>query len=299
MTARIIEGKPVAEAIRAEVAREAAALRERHGRPPGLGVILVGDDPASHSYVRSKRKSCEEAGLYSAERRYPANATPREIEDQIRAWNADPAIDGILVQMPLPAQFDPDAIVMRIDPEKDVDGFHPQNTGLLAQGRPAFVPCTPKGVQALLVRSGIETRGKLAVILGRSNLVGRPMAELLMQKGTGADATVCVCHSRSEQLADLCRQADILIAAIGRPWFVKADMVKPGAAVIDVGINRIEDAAAAKGYRLVGDVDFEAVKEVAGAITPVPGGVGLMTVAMLLANTLDSARRRLEGTPRR
>ncbi len=293
MTARIIDGKKIAADVRAGIAAGAAQLRERYGRPPGLGVILVGEDPASQVYVRNKRRACEEAAFHSLGQVFPADVNPRAVLGQIAAWNADPAIDGILVQLPLPPQFNEDEILAAIDPSKDVDGFHPVNAGLLAQGRPVFVPCTPRGVQVLLERSGVETRGALAVVVGRSNIVGRPMAQLLLQKGPGGDATVCVCHSRSRDLGAICRQADILIAAIGRARFITAEMVKPGATVIDVGVNRVDDPGAEKGYRLAGDVDFEAVKEVAGAITPVPGGVGPMTIAMLLGNTLDSARRRL------
>ncbi len=292
MTARIIDGKKIAADVRAGIAAAAAQLRERYGRPPGLGVILVGEDPASQVYVRNKRRACEEAAFHSLGQVFPADVNPRAVLGQIAAWNADPAIDGILVQLPLPPQFNEDEILAAIDPSKDVDGFHPVNAGLLAQGRPVFVPCTPRGVQVLLERSGVETRGALAVVVGRSNIVGRPMAQLLLQKGPGGDATVCVCHSRSRDLGAICRQADILIAAIGRARFITAEMVKPGATVIDVGVNRGDDPGAEKGYRLAGDVDFEAVKEVAGAITPVPGGVGPMTLAMLLGNTLASARRR-------
>ncbi len=293
MSARIIDGKKIAAEVRAEIARQAAELKERCGRAPGLGTILVGDDPASHAYVRSKHKACQEAGFHSAEHKYPADADPKAVMDQIAEYNADPLIDGILVQLPLPDHFDEAAVLHAIHPSKDVDGFHPESVGKLSLGQETFVPCTPKGVQVLLERSGIETKGKLAVVLGRSNIVGKPMAQLLMHKGPGADATVCVCHSRSAQLKEMCRQADIIIAAIGKAFFLKADMVKPGATVIDVGINRIDDPKADKGYRLVGDVDFDAVKEVAGAISPVPGGVGPMTIAMLLQNTLESARRRL------
>jgi len=293
MTARIIDGKKIAADVRAGIAAAAAQLRERYGRPPGLGVILVGEDPASQVYVRSKRRACEEAVFHSLGQVFPADVNPRAVLGQIAAWNADPAIDGILVQLPLPPQFNEDEILAAIDPSKDVDGFHPVNAGLLAQGRPVFVPCTPRGVQVLLERSGVETRGALAVVVGRSNIVGRPMAQLLLQKGPGGDATVCVCHSRSRDLGAICRQADILIAAIGRARFITAEMVQPGATVIDVGVNRGDDPGAEKGYRLAGDVDFEAVKEGAGAITPVPGGGGPMTIAMLLGNTLDSARRRL------
>lgn len=293
MTARIIDGKKIAADVRAEVGKQAADLKVSHGRAPGLGVILVGDNPASHAYVGMKHKACQEAGFHSVEHRYPADVDPKEVMNRIAVYNADPLIDGILVQLPLPKQFDTDAVLFAIDPKKDVDGFHPVNVGRLSQGQETFVPCTPLGIQVLLKRSGVDPKGKLAVVVGRSNIVGKPMAMLLMQKGPGGDATVCVCHSRSAQLKDMCLQADILIAAIGAPEFVKADMVKPGAVVIDVGMNRVDDKSAPKGYRLCGDVDYDAVKEIAGAITPVPGGVGPMTIAMLLSNTLESARRRL------
>jgi len=293
MTARIIDGKAIATEVRAEVAKNAAALKASHGRAPGLGVILVGDDPASHAYVRMKHKACDEAGFHSVEHRYPADVEPKEVMDQIAAYNADPLIDGILVQLPLPKQFDTDAVLFAIDPKKDVDGFHPVNVGRLSQGQETFVPCTPLGVQVLLQKTGVDPKGKLAVVLGRSNIVGKPMAMLLMQKAQGGNATVCLCHSRSSQLKEMCRQADIIIAAIGQAEFVKADMVKPGAVIIDVGMNRVDDPSAKKGYRLVGDVDYQRVADVAGAITPVPGGVGPMTIAMLLSNTLESARRRL------
>ncbi len=293
MTARIIDGKAIAAEVRAEIARHAADLRDRFGRPPGLATILVGDNPASQAYVRMKHKACKDAGFHSVENRYPADANPKEVMDKIRAFNADPAIDGILVQLPLPDHFDEDEVLHLVDPDKDVDGFHPENVGKLSQGRDSFVPCTPLGIQVLLQKSGIETKGKLAVVLGRSNIVGKPMALLLMQKRDGGDATVCVCHSRSAQLKEMCRQADIVIAAIGRAGFVTADMVRPGATVIDVGINRVDDPSTQKGYRLVGDVEYEPVAQVAGAITPVPGGVGPMTIAMLLNNTLESACKRL------
>ncbi|HET7458273.1 MAG TPA: bifunctional methylenetetrahydrofolate dehydrogenase/methenyltetrahydrofolate cyclohydrolase FolD [Gemmatimonadaceae bacterium] len=286
--ARLIDGTSIAREIRAEVARDTAELVGR-GVQPGLAVVLVGDDPASAVYVRSKGRACEEAGMHSVTIRLPATTSHGELADRVDRLNADPAIHGILVQMPLPKQIDAEAIVRRIRPEKDVDGFHPVNVGKLLIGeRDGFAPCTPAGVMELLRRSGVETRGAEAVIVGRSNIVGKPMASLLIQPGT--DATVTVCHSRTRDLAAHTRRADILIAAIGRARFITADMVKPGAVVIDVGINRVEDASAKSGYRLAGDVDFDAVSQVASLITPVPGGVGPMTIAMLLANTVRAAR---------
>lgn len=289
MTATIIDGKAIAAAIRAEI-REAVDRRAAQGRrPPGLAVVLVGENPASQSYVRSKTRACAEAGFHSVQIDRPDTTTQGELLDIIAGLNEDARIDGILVQLPLPRAIDPDAVIEAIDPAKDVDGFHPMNAGALAIGRPGFVPCTPLGVVELLARAGIETRGKHAVVLGRSNIVGKPMAALLMRKGAGGDCTVTVCHSATPDIEAHARRADILVAAMGRAECVHAGMVKPGAAVIDVGINRVDDASSAKGYRLCGDVDFAAVREVAGAITPAPGGVGPMTIAMLLRNTLQSA----------
>ena len=295
--ARLIDGTAVARAIRDEVARDTRALVAR-GVTPGLAVILVGDDPASAVYVRSKGRACEEAGMHSVTIRLPATTTHDELVAHVDALNGDRAIHGILVQMPLPKQIDADAIVRRIRPEKDVDGFHPVNVGKLLIGeRDGFAPCTPAGVMELLRRHGVETRGAECVIVGRSNIVGKPMAALMIQPGT--DATVTVCHSRTRDLAAHTRRADILVAAIGRARFITADMVKPGAVVIDVGINRVEDATTKSGYRLAGDVDFDGVSAVASLITPVPGGVGPMTIAMLLANTVRAARMTLEraGAP--
>lgn len=285
--AELIDGKAIAAQIRAELAEEAKALPE----PPGLGVILVGENPASASYVRSKTKACAEAGYHSVQRDLPADVSQGALLEEVRRMNADPAIHGILVQLPLPGHIDEFAIIEAIDPAKDADGFHPVSVGRLQIGLPCPVPCTPLGVKELLIRSGVETSGAFAVVLGRSNIVGKPVAALLAQKGPGGDATVCLCHSRTRDLPGVLRQADIIVAAIGRAHFVTADMIKPGATVIDVGINRIEDPTRERGYRLVGDVDFDAAKEVAGKITPVPGGVGPMTVAMLLKNTLENARR--------
>lgn len=293
MTATIIDGKAVSMQIRDEIGARVKKLTAEGHRPPGLAVIIVGEDPASEVYVRNKRRAAEKAGFRSVILELPATISQEELLAKVDELNQDDTIDGFLCQSPIPGHLDEEAVTYRIDPEKDVDGFHPVNMGKLARGQAGFVGCTPLGCRELLRRYDIPTRGKHAVVLGRSTIVGRPMALLLMQKGEEGDATVTVCHSRTENIGEVCRSADILIAAIGQPEFVKADMVKPGAAVIDVGINRVDDASKDKGYRLVGDVDFDAVKEVAGAITPVPGGVGRMTVAMLLRNTLQSWERRV------
>jgi methylenetetrahydrofolate dehydrogenase (NADP+)/methenyltetrahydrofolate cyclohydrolase len=296
MTARLLDGAALGRQIRAEVAAEVAELLGK-GTRPGLAVILVGEDPASQVYVRSKGKACEEAGMTSVTHRLPDTTTQDELLRLIEQVNADPAIHGLLVQLPLPKHINTDLVLRRVSPDKDVDGFHPVNVGKLVLGDPTgFRPATPYGVQQMLVRSGIETKGANAVILGRSTIVGRPMAGLLLKDGPGGNATVTVCHSRSRDLPAITRNADILIAAIGKPRFVTGDMIKPGAVVIDVGINRVNDQAAAKGYRLVGDVDFEAAKDIASAITPVPGGVGPMTIAMLLVNTLQAARMSIGQT---
>lgn len=283
MTARVLDGRAIAAEVRAEVARDAAALRAEKGVPPGLAVVLVGENPASQSYVGMKDKAAKEAGFYSFTRHVPASTSEREILDLVEFYNADPLIHGILVQLPLPSHVSESRVLAAVAPGKDVDGFHPVNQGLLLQGTPRFVPATPRGVQELLVRSKIDVAGKHVVILGRSNIVGKPLAALLMAKGAGADATVTVCHSRTPNVAELARQADVLVAAMGKPRFVTRDMVKPGATVIDVGTTKVDG-------KLVGDVDFDAVKDVAGAITPVPGGVGPMTIALLLRNTVDAAR---------
>lgn len=288
--AQLIDGKAIAAAQRADVAEGVTAFREKHDRVPGLRVILIGENPASESYVRGKQRAAEEVGIDAATLVRPAATTQTELLTLIDELNADPAVDGILVQLPLPAQIDEAVVIRAIDPAKDVDGFHPENVGRLSLGEDTLEPCTPAGIIEMLRRTHVETKGAHAVIIGRSNIVGKPMASLLLRHGI--DATVTVCHSRTRDLASVTRQADILIAAIGRAEFVTADMVKPGATVIDVGINRVEDLSRERGYRLVGDVEFEAVAEVAGAITPVPGGVGPMTIAMLLANTLQAARRR-------
>ena len=295
MTARLLEGAPLADAIRAEVAEEVKVLKAR-GITPGLCAVLVGEDPASQTYVASKGKATEEAGMYSRTIRLPATASEAELLKLLDELNADPKIHGILCQLPLPKHIHTEIVLNRVDPNKDVDGFHPINVGKLVLGDPtAFRPATPYGVQQMLIRSGIETKGAHAVVIGRSTLVGKPMANLLIQSGPGGDATVTVSHSRSKDLPAIARTADILIVAIGKPEFVKGDWIKPGATVIDVGINRIEDASKKSGHRLVGDVAFNEAKEVAGAITPVPGGVGRMTIAMLMANTLQAARSRAQG----
>ena len=283
MTAHIIDGKAIARTVREKLAEEVAVFREETSIQPHLVAILVGDDPASAVYVRNKQRACEKAGIQSTLHRLPENTTQAELLDLIRTCNADSAVHGILVQLPLPSQIDEKNVLDAVAPLKDVDAFHPENVGLIVQGRPRFLPCTPHGVQQLLAYSDIPAVGKHVVILGRSEIVGKPMAILMMQKGPTADSTVTVCHSRTQNLADMTRQADILIVAIGRPNFVTADMVQPAAVVIDVGINRLDG-------KLVGDVDFEGVSKIASAITPVPGGVGPMTIAMLLKNTLTAAR---------
>ncbi|MCA9783675.1 MAG: bifunctional methylenetetrahydrofolate dehydrogenase/methenyltetrahydrofolate cyclohydrolase FolD [Candidatus Delongbacteria bacterium] len=289
---QLIDGQAIARTIRAEVARDVAALVAAGHRPPGLAAVLVGEDPASKVYVGSKGRACRAAGLHSVTLTLPASTSQAELMEHVRALNQDPAIDGILVQLPLPAGLDEQAIIESIDPAKDVDGFHPANVGRVQIGlEDAFAPATPAGVLELLRRSELPTAGRHLVVLGRSNIVGKPLMALMVQKGV--DCTVTVCHSRSRDLAEHCRRADILVAAIGRPGAITAGMVKPGAVVIDVGINRVDDASAPKGYRIVGDVDFESVAPLCSAITPVPGGVGPMTIAMLLSNTLRSARRRL------
>jgi methylenetetrahydrofolate dehydrogenase (NADP+) / methenyltetrahydrofolate cyclohydrolase len=291
MSARVLDGTAIARAIRDEVAAQVVRV-SRNGRKPGLAAVLVGEDPASAVYVRSKGKACEEAGMHSVTIRLPAETSETELLATVDDLNADPAIHGILVQLPLPKHINSEKVLHRIDPEKDVDGFHPVNVGKLVTGdKTAFRPATPYGVQQMLIRSGIETKGAHAVIVGRSNIVGKPMANLLIQQGPGGDATVTVCHSRTRDLPSVTRLADILIAAIGKPEFVTADMVRPGAVVVDVGINRVDDASRPKGYRLVGDVAYDSAAQIASAITPVPGGVGPMTIAMLLQNTLQAMQQ--------
>lgn len=288
-TPRIIDGKAVAAAVLEECRAEAAALKQR-GVTPGLAVVLVGEDPASKVYVGSKVRTCGELGFHSEKIVLPAETTQDELLDVVRRLNADPAIHGILVQSPPPKHIDEEAIVREIDPRKDVDGFHPENVAKLALEDPTgFVPCTPAGCMKLLEVSGVETNGAEAVIIGRSMIVGKPMALLLVSKNS--NATVTIAHSRTRDLPAVCRRADILVAAVGRPDMVKADWVKPGAVVIDVGINRVEDPSRKSGYRLTGDVDFDDVAPKCAAITPVPGGVGPMTIAMLMKNTLQAARQ--------
>lgn len=291
MDAQLIDGRSIAERIRREVAESVADIVARGGRPPGLGTILVGTNPASMLYVAAKNKACLSAGIHSVQHQFPATITEPELLAQVRALNDDPTIDGILVQLPLPQHIRESEVIRAISPLKDVDGFHPENAGLLAIGTPRFVPCTPLGIQELFRRERIDTRGRHAVIVGRSNIVGRPLANLLSMRGEYADATVTLAHSQSRDLPALLHTADILVAAIGKPLFVRGDWVKPGAVVVDVGINRVDDPSSATGHRLVGDVAFDEAKFFASAITPVPKGVGPMTIAMLLRNTLDSRRR--------
>jgi methylenetetrahydrofolate dehydrogenase (NADP+)/methenyltetrahydrofolate cyclohydrolase len=283
LSVRLLDGKAIAQKIRFEIAERVARLRAETGRVPGLTAVLVGDDPASRVYVRNKRKACEAAGMRGVTHHLPAAISEADLLATIDALNADPNVHGILVQLPLPKQIDERRVIERILPEKDVDGFHPVNAGLLAIGTPRFVPCTPLGIQTMLIKAGIETRGAHAVVLGRSNLVGKPTALLLLRKGPGGDATVTVCHTGTKDLAAVARLADILIVAMGQPETVRADWIKPGAVVIDVGIHKRDDGS------LCGDVHFPSAAKVASLITPVPGGVGPMTVAMLLYNTLKAA----------
>jgi methylenetetrahydrofolate dehydrogenase (NADP+)/methenyltetrahydrofolate cyclohydrolase len=291
---KLIEGKLIAEAVYAECASEFAELKAA-GHTPGLAVVLVGDDPASRAYVGSKERKCQELGMHSVKIEKPADISQDELHAVIEELNADDAIHGILVQLPLPDGLDEDEVILCIDPAKDVDGLHPVNLGKLAMEDPTgFAPCTPSGCQRMLVESGIETSGKSVVIVGRSLLVGKSLALLMMGKGEGANATVTVAHSRTRDLAAVTREADILVAAIGIPRFIGPEHVKEGAVVIDVGINRIDDPTAKRGTRLVGDVDFDAVAEKCEAITPVPGGVGRMTIAMLMANTIRACRLRAD-----
>jgi len=287
----LIEGRTIAEKVYADLRGEIAELKKR-GLTPGLAVVLVGDDPASRAYVRSKDKMCRDLGLHSVKLELPAETTQAELLARVEVLNRDPAIHGILVQSPPPKQIDEAAIVRALDPAKDVDGFHPANVAKLALGdESGFVPCTPLGCQRLLIESGIEISGAHVVVLGRSMIVGKPLALLLLRKCRGGDATVTVVHSRSQRLAEITRSADILIAAIGQPAFVRAEHVRDGAVVIDVGINRVDDATSERGYRLVGDVAFDEVSAKVSAITPVPGGVGPMTIAMLMANTVKACRQ--------
>ena len=284
MTAQILDGNALAQKLRAGFKQEADQLAAQ-GIRPGLAVILVGEDPASQVYVRNKVNACAQAGFHSEKHSYPADVEATTVFAKIAELNADPAIHGILVQLPLPKHFDADAVLEAIAPEKDVDGFRAENVGALMQGKPCFIPCTPYGAMKFFEDAGITLRGKEAVIVGRSNIVGKPMAMLLMHAG----ATVTICHSQTQDLKAHCRRADILVAAIGKPKMITGEMVKPGAVVIDVGINRLQDGPDAG--KLCGDVDFASVSNIAGHLTPVPGGVGPMTISMLLANTLASARR--------
>lgn len=283
MTAKIIDGKAVAASIRKQLATEVAEFTSTTGVTPHLAAVLVGEDPASAVYVRNKQRACDKAGIKSTLHRLSGETTSDELLKLVGELNADSDVHGILVQLPVPDQIDEIAVLDAVNPLKDVDAFHPENVGLMVQGRPRFLPCTPHGIVRLLLNANTQTSGAHAVVLGRSEIVGKPMANLLVQKGEAANATVTICHSRTKGLKEITRQADIIIAAIGKPEFVTADMVKPGAVVIDVGINRVGD-------KLVGDVAFDEVKEVASAITPVPGGVGPMTIAMLLTNTLTAAK---------
>ena len=288
MACKIISGPEVSGEIYGELRQRIEKLKSE-GTVPGLAVILVGDDPASQVYVRNKGRKCEELGMHSETIVLPKETTEKELLQRIDALNKDESIHGFLVQLPLPKHIDEDKVIEAIDPSKDVDGFHPVNVGRMLIGKPGFLPATPAGVQQMLLRSGVETAGKHVVVVGRSNIVGKPMAALMIQRGLGADSTVTVVHSKTPDLGAITRQADILIVAIGKPRFITADMVKEGAVVIDVGTNRIDDPTHPKGSRLVGDVDFENVKGKVSAITPVPGGVGPMTICMLMANAVKAA----------
>ena len=291
MPAAIISGKDIARTIRDELNAQCASLA-KEGLVPGLATVLVGDDPASRLYVGMKQRAAAEAGIHSRSETLPATTPENKLLRLIDELNADPAIHGILVQLPLPRHIDDSKVLLAIDPDKDVDGFHPVNVGRLATGDPeVLAPCTPRGVIEMLLRSGADPSGKHVVVVGRSNIVGKPMALLLLRKAAGGNATVTVAHSRTSDLGEITRTADILVVAVGWPDTITRDMVKPGATVIDVGTNRVDDPDHPRGYRVVGDADFEGVREVAGAITPVPGGVGPMTIAMLLANTVEAAIR--------
>ncbi len=294
MAAQVIDGNKIAAQIRGELEKEIRALKEKHGISPGLAVILVGENPASQQYVKNKNKAAHEIGIYSEQHNLPKDTPEAELLALVAKLNAEPKIHGILVQLPLPKHIDEKKVLLLIDPEKDVDGFHPMNLGRMMVGDPAYLPCTPHGVVKMLAYSGVKTSGRHVVVVGRSNIVGKPVANMLVQKAEGADATVTICHSRTRDLPSVTRQADILIAAIGQPEFVTAEMVKPGAVVIDVGVNRVDDPASPKGFRWVGDVRYEEVAAKASAISPVPGGVGPMTITMLLYNTVESARRHLK-----
>ncbi|MDP6102976.1 MAG: bifunctional methylenetetrahydrofolate dehydrogenase/methenyltetrahydrofolate cyclohydrolase FolD [Dehalococcoidia bacterium] len=292
MSAEIIDGAKIAQDVRNEVTQGVVELQARHGIVPGLAAFLVGDNPASAIYVRNKQRACQEAGIFSETFNLPSDITQDELIERVLAVNQDDRFHGILVQLPLPPQIDESSVIHALDPDKDVDGLHPVNAGRMVKGEPIFVPCTPGGIQQLLLRTGNSPDGKKVVVCGRSEIVGKPIAILMMQKREGANATVTVCHTGTKDLAEVTRSADILVAAMGRARAITADMVKEGVVVIDVGINRVEDLTRQRGYRLEGDVDFEEVSKKAAAITPVPGGVGPMTVAMLLLNTLEAAQRK-------
>ncbi len=293
--AKILDGSALAKEIRGEVAAGVAEMQQKRQVSPGLAAVLVGDDPASAVYVRNKRRACDEVGMFSETFELPADTSQADLLALLDRLNGDPRFHGILVQLPLPPHIDQQKTIEAVSPTKDVDGIHPFSLGRLAQGQATFTSCTPAGIRELLLRNGYDPAGRNVVICGRSDIVGKPLAILLMQRQPGANATVTVCHTRTKDLAGVTRQADILVAAMGRPNAITADMVKAGAVVIDVGINRVDDASRKRGYRLVGDVDFESVAEQAEAITPVPGGVGPMTIAMLLVNTLTAARISIHG----
>lgn len=293
MSAKILSGKELAKAMREEMKQETLELKEKHNIIPGLAVVLVGEDPASVSYVTGKRKACANTGIYSREENHPADMSEEKLLSLIRELNDDPKIHGILVQLPLPDHINETKVLYAINPDKDVDGFHPFNVGKMMIGEDTFYPCTPHGIQQLLIRNQIPITSSHIVIVGRSNLVGKPLAAMLMQKKEHANATVTVCHTRTKDIGYFTKQADIVVAAIGRPDTITEEMVSEGAVVIDVGVNRIDDPSRERGYRLVGDVDFEKISQKASAITPVPGGVGPMTITMLLHNTIKSAKRQL------
>ncbi|MCK4456065.1 MAG: bifunctional methylenetetrahydrofolate dehydrogenase/methenyltetrahydrofolate cyclohydrolase FolD [Thermoplasmata archaeon] len=289
MTAQIISGKELSKEIRAELKDEVAQLKEK-GITPGLAVILVGEDPASQVYVRNKGKACEKLGIHEVTETLPADTSEEDLLALVEKFNEDPTFHGILVQLPLPKHIDESKVLYAINPKKDVDGFHPVNVGKLMIGDPYFLPCTPHGIQEMLLRSGNDPARKHVVVVGRSNIVGKPIANILLQKKEGANATVTICHTGTDDIAKYTKDADIVIAATGWPNTVTADMVKDGVVVIDVGVNRVDDPSKERGYRLVGDVDFEGIKEKAAAISPVPGGVGPMTITMLMKNTVRAAK---------
>ena len=293
MSAQLIDGKSISADIRNELKHRIADLNKR-GIIPGLGVILVGDDPASKSYVAAKERACESIGIYSDDNRYSSKITENDLLDKIESLNNDPKIHGILVQLPLPSHINSTLVLNAITPDKDVDGFHPVNVGKMMIGEDSFLPCTPHGIIQLLKRCNIETKGKHAVVIGRSNIVGKPIANMLFQKNMDTNATVTICHTSTNNLKDFTRNADIIIAASGQPNTLTSDMVKPGVVIIDVGVNRVEDLSKKNGFRLVGDVDFKGLFDIASAITPVPGGVGPMTITMLLYNTVKSAEKLIE-----